>query len=68
MKIQIQEACLETDKIDFEQATRFINAFNKIKSHEKEWAKGDVISLLKLFESHNVADDIVDGLSIGKGH
>ena len=38
MKILIQEACLETDKIDFEQATRFINAFNKIKSHEKEWA------------------------------
>ena len=26
------------DKIYFEQATRFINAFNKIKSHEKEWA------------------------------
>ena len=38
MKILIQEVCLETDKIDFEQETRFINAFNKIKSHEKEWA------------------------------
>ncbi len=38
MKILIQEAFLETDKIEFEQATRFINAFKKIKSHEKEWA------------------------------
>ena len=49
------------------ETNRNTNAEIKTKSKKKE-NQGDVISLIKLFESYNVADDIVDGLIIGKGH